>query len=460
MMRALLIGLAIVIAVLAFVLDQVWLYWAAGALLVAAVVVVVSRMWQRYQEAVRFREKQSGPRHPELSDLGIVEVRPRSEGEPADGPGADAPVEDPVPSGSPPDDEPVDSSEPPELSVPEPRSEPENVRAKSGAESSEPDASPAPSADSESSPTKEPASSGSHAVFGPSLQALRAAVDSHTACLLVQEDVMLTYRIAAASSRSEAIRTTGRFESDAPLLSAGMSQEAFTVRSVGEGGLDLALLGYYDHAPDVTHVAFAPVPAPSEAATYFLVVDAIDTDLQRSRAKKIITQFADLLGVLIEADAIEDVPAAAPPVQPTKPRPRREIIAEEIEDAQRSSVPLALALVHLNRAEKLSRRGKEVVEQAESTLRARLERSAPRSRVERFGELTFGVFYNGDVVDVEPWAERLQEEMAATDGILAGGVSIGVAMLRDETESPEALREDATEALWMAYETGTCTIVE
>jgi hypothetical protein len=33
-------------------------------------------------------------------------------------------------------------------------------------------------------------------------------------------------------------------------------------------------------------------------------------------------------------------------------------------------------------------------------------------------------------------------------------------MLRDETQSPEALREDATEALWMAYETGTCTIVE
>jgi PleD family two-component response regulator len=80
--------------------------------------------------------------------------------------------------------------------------------------------------------------------------------------------------------------------------------------------------------------------------------------------------------------------------------------------------------------------------------------------VERFGELTFGVFYNGDVVDVEPWAERLQDEMSATDGLLAGGVSIGVAMLRDETQSPEALREDATEALWMAYETGTCTIVE
>jgi len=274
---------------------------------------------------------------------------------------------------------------------------------------------------------------------------------------------MLTYRIAAAASRSDAVPATGSFETEAPLLSAGMSQKAFTVRPVGEGGLDPALLGYYaDHVPDVTHVAFAPVPTPSEAATYFLVVDATDTDFKPPRAKKIITEFAALLGVLIEAEADDDAPAPAapPPAEPAKPRPRREIIAEEIEEAKRSSVPLALALVHLNRAEKLSQRGKDVVENAESTLRARLERSAPRSRVERFGELTFGVFYNGDVVDVEPWAERLQEEMAATDGILAGGVSIGVAMLRDAAQSPEVLREDATEALWMAYETGTCTIVE
>jgi hypothetical protein len=33
-------------------------------------------------------------------------------------------------------------------------------------------------------------------------------------------------------------------------------------------------------------------------------------------------------------------------------------------------------------------------------------------------------------------------------------------MLGDRHETPEALREDATEALREAYETGTCTIVE
>lgn len=465
MMRALLISLAIVIAVLAFVLDQVWLYWAAGALLVAAIVIVVSRMWRRYQEAVQFRsEEQSGPRHAELSDLGILEVRPRTEGEPPDGPGSDAPVDEPVPSGGEPS-EPAESAPPPELSVSEPRPDQagaEDTDAEQAQAEVSADEAPAEPAEQPPRPEASKPLPASHPVFGPSLQALRAAVDSHTACLLVQEDVMLTYRIAAVASRSDAARVTGSFETDAPLLSAGMSQEAFTAFPVGEDGIDPALLGYYEHVPEVTHIAFAPVPTPSEAATYFLVADAVDADFHQPRAKKIITEFAELLGVLIEAEAADEAPApAAPsPAEPEKPRPRREIIAEEMEEAQRASVPLALALVHLNRAEKLSQRGSDVVGDAESTLQARLERSAPRSRVERFGELTFGVFYNGDVVDVEPWAERLQDEMAATDGLLAGGVSIGVAMLRDETQSPEALREDATEALWMAYETGTCTIVE
>jgi len=61
---------------------------------------------------------------------------------------------------------------------------------------------------------------------------------------------------------------------------------------------------------------------------------------------------------------------------------------------------------------------------------------------------------------VEPWAERLQEEMDGVGGLLTGGVSIGVAMLREDAQSPKQLRENATEALRMAYETGTCTIVE
>ena len=452
MMRTLLIALAVVIAVLAFVLNQVWLYWAAGALLVAAVVVVVTRMWQRYQEAVRFQKKEgSARRHAELSDLGILEVRPRTE----------------TPEEEAPDEEPIE--EPASPSARDETAPREDTPVPSEADVSEPTPSDKPATPDRREAPPEARDTADedagHPVWGPYLQALRAATDSHTVCLLVQEDVMPTYRIAAAASHSPDVPATGTFEIDAPLLSASMSQRAITVQPVGEDGIDPVLLGYYEHVPDLAQVAFAPVPTPSAASSYFLVVDAVDSHLKKPRAKKIITHFAELLGVLIESaeteeQSTEPMTAASEDEESSKPRPRREIIAEEIEEAMRASVPLALALVHLNEAERLAQKGKEVVADAESTLRARLERSAPRSRVERFGELTFGVFYNGDVVDVEPWAERLQEEMAGIEGALAGGVSIGVAMLRDEAQSPEALREDATEALWMAYETGTCTIVE
>jgi GGDEF domain-containing protein len=303
-------------------------------------------------------------------------------------------------------------------------------------------------------------------VLQPYVQALQAATESHTACLLVQEDVMLTYRIEAAASHSASVRTTGTFETEDALLSASMTQAAVTVQSVGRTGIEPARLGYYDDAvPDLEQVALAPVPTPSAASTYFLVLDATDTHLDHSRTKKLITRFADLLGLLIESELSPDTPDGASTVdeaedEATAPRPRREIIAEEIEAAQRTSSPLALALVHLNRAEELAQESEAVIADTESALRTRLEQSAPRSRVERFGELTYGVFYNGDVADVEPWAERLQDKLERAGGMLEGGVSIGVAMVRAEAQSPDQLREDATEALRMAYETGTCTIVE
>jgi GGDEF domain-containing protein len=451
MTRVLLIVLGIVVAVLAFVLNQVWMYWAAGAFLLAAVVTIATRMWQRYQEAVRFRREggQSLQQHPELEELGITDVRAKrkpadaatesqteeTERTRAEEPGT-AGGESTTTATSPPPDEP-----PPEASGEE-------------------------TAASDRQSTRSSATAYGAAVFQPYVQALQAATESHTACLLVQEDVMLTYRIEAAVSHSASVRTTGAFETDDALLTANMTQVAVTIQPVGQTGVEPAQLGYYDApVPDLEQVALAPVPTPSAASTYFLVLDATDTHLDHPRTKKLITHFADLLGLLIESGTPPRAPAEASTgseaeEQATAPRPRRDIIAEEIEEAQRTSSPLALALVHLNRAEELAQESETVIADTESALRTRLEQSAPRSRVERFGELTYGVFYNGDVADVEPWAERLQDELERAGDMLAGGVSIGVAMLRAEAQSPDQLREDATEALRMAYETGTCTIVE
>lgn len=453
MTRVLLIFLGVVVAVLAFVLDQVWMYWAAGAFLLAAVVTIVTRMWQRYQEAVRFRREggKSLQRYPELEELGITEVRAKRES--ANRPEATEP-------------EPAEPKTTRAADEPTPADAEEATTAASQAADELPASEETDKKTQSANRAQASAAARKAAVFQPYVRALQAATESHSACLLVQEDVMLSYRIEAAASHNASVRTTGTFETDDALLSASMTQVAVTIQPVGRTGIDPTWLGYYDEpVPDLEQVALAPVPTPSAASTYFLVLDATDTHLAHPRTKKLITHFADLLGLLIESEASPRAPAGPSTLdeaadKATAPRPRREIIAEEIEEAQRSSLPLALALVHLNRAEALAQESEAVIADAESVLRTRLERSAPRSRVERFGELTYGVFYNGDVADVEPWAERLQDEMESAGGVLAGGVSIGVAMLRAEAQSPDQLRENATEALRMAYETGTCTIVE
>ena len=471
MMRVLLILLALVVAVLAFVLDEVWLYWLASGLVVAAGVALGVYAWRSYREAKRFQGADAGAssREKELEDLGIMDVRPQSEKEKGargdasskassrttdEGAAAEA-------SEGGPDREAEGSSAASQSPAGE---DPSSVKGKTAAQvvaSSQEEESAEESTD--------------EGLVPPYLQALRAATDAHTVALLVQEEMALEYQIEGIASQSQQVRRDA-FTTTEPLLSASMSREPVTVCRVGD---DVAPddLGYYTEGPPdgVDSLALAPVEGPPDAATRFLIVDASTgtTNLASQRTQSIITRFADLLGFIREseaspeeapdeeeiADAWDEVGAGVDGAKGEAPRPRREIIAEEIERAEEGTQHLALALVHLNRAEALARNGQSVVAQAEETLHARLDRLASDCRVERFGELTYGIFYHGNPEGVEPWAESLHEEMGRATGVLEGGVSIGVA-LRHERQQPEDLRENATEALRVAYETGTCTIVE
>ena len=131
-----------------------------------------------------------------------------------------------------------------------------------------------------------------------------------------------------------------------------------------------------------------------------------------------------------------------------------------MEQARHEGQTLALALVYLNQAERIAEAGDATVNEAEHLLESRLQRATQRGRIERFGELTYGVFYDGDLPEVETWGAQVQEMLAMETGLLEGGVSIGIAVLQDRHDTPDVFRADATEALREAYETGTCTILE
>lgn len=427
---------------------------------------LIVQLWRKYQEAQQFRKKgsdeSSKARQEELSELGIMEVRPRSEKTSGEGQAPPTAEEEPPASPAPsPPDSPAESRGAP--SAPASTAEETDTDEAAVGETAEMGSSEA--AVEETAET----GSGEADALTPYLESLRAALDAYTVGLLVQEEVALRYRIEAIVSQSDRVRTTGTFETEQPLLTASMSRHAVTIQAVGEDEVTQHQLGYYEEAEAVERIALAPVPAPEGHMTYFLVVDAKSGNrLEARRTQRLLARFAELLGRLLEFERTEPEPESfvdpsvdqAAEKSTEAPRPRRDIIAEEMEQARQEARDLALALVYLNRAESIARDGDGAVATAEEALRTQLEQLAPRSRVERFGELTFGVFYSGNAANVEPWAERLQEEMGAASGTLEGGVSIGVALLADRHDDPDVLREDATEALRVAYETGTCTIVE
>jgi GGDEF domain-containing protein len=306
--------------------------------------------------------------------------------------------------------------------------------------------------------------------------------------LLVQEEVALTYRIEALASTHDAVRQSGAFDTQAPLVTATMSRESVTLRPLAETQVAVEDLGYYASPPAVDHLAVAPVPQPDSSATTFLLADApAAADLGTARVRTLLKHFSETIALLYDTnrtppaddassegtssggtsspannpssdDSPADGLAADDPEAPSDtPRPRRELIAEEMSAAQSTDDDLSLALVHLNRAESIARRGEEAVASAERLFQARLDQMAPGQRIERFGELTYGVFFHEGTETVEPWVADLESTMAQEQGELEGGVSVGVAVWDEET--PEALRSEATKALRKAYETGTSTIV-
>jgi len=481
MIRAFLAVLAALVVILAFVLDRAWLYGAAAASLVGVLGVLGRHFWQAYRRDTPTEAPPDGPNGPEdsLEDFGIMEVREQ-----------EAP------------DEPS-REESPDRGTPS--SADESARTDSPATEQGGDETGSRWPDSTLSEAEKAALSGQsdgvpgrrhtddRPVLGPYLESLRAALDATSACLLVQEEVVLEYRVEALASVEADVRYSGTFETREPLLSATMSRQPVTVQSIDPARRKD--LGYYTTAPEITQVAVAPIEQPDSSATVFLLVDATEeVDLGTRPARSILEEFAGVGALLLDLGAPltgdeaateqlqsfvdageaaaaagdgDGTPGETPPSQAAAsgdpdaeddPRPRRDIIAEEMEAADAEDAALALVLVHLNRAESIARRGEEAVASAERHLQSRLEDMAPGPRVERFGELTYGLFVRRGVDDVEEWAAELQDTLAHETGELEGGVSVGVAVRHGEHD-PESLRTDATDALLEAYETGTCTII-
>lgn len=446
MLRVLLIILAVVFIALAIVFGQPLLYLVAFALLVAAGLLVTLGMRKRHNDVPEtFMQAPEQPDE-DLASLGILDIKPR-----VSGTGQEASSEDQATAGETdfPNVEPVKSDSPPTMAdrsiaatagqahvagVSKARTRPKKARIMVSEASSETKAD----------------------VLVPCLKSLRASLNAHTVCLIRQEDVPLRYEVEVMISQNSYARSGGIYSAKEPMLSGHRALIPVVYPRVGPNGFPKAKLGYYHEPINVRQVAIVPVVSKQHDELFLLVVDTLHEDgLEAASVRILLEQYARLITTIL--DTLDTSPQADE--ASGAPRPRREIIADEMERARSLSHPLSLALVYLNKGEVLSGDGVVDVQDLEDQFEARLRSVALDARIERFGELTYGIFYHGTHDSLADWASGIKDAFPKEERLFEGGVSIGVAPFQERHDAADELRSEATAALQESFESGECVIV-
>lgn len=428
MLRVLFIILAVVSLSLAIVLEDFLLYVLAAILIMAAIGLMTASMRRRHKDVPE--TFMQAPEQPEedLVSLGIVDIRPVVGGVSADVNG--------------------------EMDV---------KQEKSAEPATEPDTSAPYRGTAGKARTKAPrqrimvseASSQSYSdVLIPALSSLRASVDAYTVCLLRQEDMPLRYKVEVMVSQNSYARGGGTYSAKEPMLAGHRALVPVVYPRVGPNGFPKAKLGYYHEQINVRQVAMVPVVPKKYDDLFILLVDTMnDGGLEAASVRVLLEQYARLVSTVLDTEAeggLADLDSSG------AMKPRREIISEEMDRARSHKHPLALALIYLNKGEQVE----GDVTELEMMFCNRLKNIAVDARVERFGELTYGVFYHGASQGVAGWAGRIQEAFPREDEELAGGVSVGVAVMQERHRVADDFRSDATAALQEAFQSGECIVVE
>lgn len=445
MLRVLFIILAVVSIALAIVLGQPMLYLLALVLLISAGLLVTMNMRRRHKDVPEtFMQAPEQPTE-DLASLGILDIKPKGDDSEVDPSNGDVPEET------------VTLTEEDGESVPEAAPAPDRSVSPTPAQSHVAGVSKARQRPPRARiMVSEAASEIKADVLIPCLRSLRASLDAYTVCLLRQEDAPLRYQVEVMVSQNSYARNGGSYSAKEPMLSGHKALVPVVYPRVGPNGFPKAKLGYYHEPINVRQVAIVPVVPKRYDELFMLVVDTVNEDgLEAASVRVLLEQYARLVTTILDTIDIEsdsEEPSDAL-------RPRREIIIDEMEQARSLSHPLSLALVYLNRGEALSGDGSADLEDLDERFSTRLRSVALDARVERFGELTYGIFYHGNHDSLPEWASGIKEAFPEDAQDFEGGVSVGVAPLLDRHDGADSLRSEATAALQESFQSGECVIV-
>lgn len=297
----------------------------------------------------------------------------------------------------------------------------------------------------------------------PALTSMRASLSAYTICLLKRDARPLKYHVEAVVSQNSYARPQGCFALTEPMVLPGNEHPVSVYPRRPGHAVPSALLGYYHEHIPVEQLAVIEFSGNGKTSDYIMVVDSMEPGLFDSQqATQMLEQYAGLVQSILETeiDADTSVEARSETAGETGVvRPRREIIREEMEVTRSQNTDLSLALVFLNRGERMASATTEEIDIVETEFELRLKAVAREGVVEHFGELTYGVFFHGPPENVAAWAGNLQSSFAHENGLLEGGVSVGVAILGERHGGPDDFRAEATAALKEAFDSGECTIV-
>lgn len=425
-------------------LEPPLLYVVVGVIAAVFLLVIVSGMRRkRRSERIRPPAPAGGGGTSSNEELGILEIRPKDPGAARPAPGETRAAADPLAAETRPAIEPARAATLPGA-IPEETAAPATptrsiVRIKTAPPRQDPDAV---------TPEQEARVSINHL-----LHALLHASGAHTVCLLREETgTSRRYHIEHIVSRNAYARTEGSFVARVPFAE---SPEP-SLHVLG-GDVKLDALRYYREELEALRRLLAATLTHG-GNRYVLAADSMEEDtLATPRARFLLESTARMIEQ-VDVHAAAPVPSALPTPPPTpqpepqpddaSPRPRREIIAEEMAAAPDRRLALALVHQHTDAEDGLA----EQEAAFEQTLRAAL----PDTRIERFGEMTFGVFLHGTIEEAEEWIGQTHARLNAD---AAAPVSIGMAYLADRHDGPDSFRADATDALREAYESGQPVLV-
>ncbi len=463
MLRVLLVISALVSAALAWALPMPVLYAVAAGLLVIAGVLVSVAMRRRHSDVPEVYSELPEQDDDDLASLGIIDIKPKSRS--AAGPSASTPdeagEEESSGDGTTADERANEAEAASGASSPAREPSAPGVMEPADPYRAEVAAAPVVGKARTRPPrarimVAEASSSRGNEILVPALRSLRASVDAYTVCLLRQEEAPLRYHVEAMVSQNSYARSGGSFATADPLMAGHRTLVPIVYPRIGPNGFSKQKLGYYHEPINVRQVAMVPIASKKRPDVFILLVDTVhDGGLESAAVRVLLEQYGRLMAVLLDTAADGDLAEGGA----DHGKPRREIIADEMERSRSMGHDLSLALVLLNKAED-GGVPEEQLEDLEVRFEGRLREIALDARIERFGELTFGVFYHGERESVAAWAARIQEAFDEEEAPLDGGVSIGVVICGEQHGGPDSLRAHATAALQSAFETGECTIVE